>query len=373
MWYSNGSILNHSMPGSAFSSNCQTSSDAGIEKVAKVVGYTVVMFISLVGNSLVVLVVMRTKDLRGTINYLIVNMALSDFIIPVFVIPRHIANIVKSLPVTGWLISGILGDALCKCMSFLQDLSTAVSVQTLVLITVERFLAVVYPMKVKLVTQRRQAVFIASTWIIGSLVYAPYFYALKTFQKENDSNVYCILSWEPSFDHQSTHRFYTTFTVVIFILLPFTLIVILYIIILLRLKTRGISRYQSGSGREVRRKENRNVLFMAIAIVFAFALCWAPFNIFICLYLFVWNFEIPCVSKNLEFVGYFCAYSISAINPCMYFIFVKRYKDALKSFLLPSVPVKWIRKQSSWTEVETEVLRDAFNKRVSQDIKLSVL
>ena len=69
---------------------------------------------------------------------LIANMAMSDLLFPIFLTPVRLTG----LHVTSWPIGGNLGQALCKVHPFLTDVSTLVSIQSLVLITAERFGAV---------------------------------------------------------------------------------------------------------------------------------------------------------------------------------------------------------------------------------------
>ena len=81
--------------------------------------------------------------MRKPINFLIVNMAMSDLLFPIFLNPR----VIQRLYIDSWLIGCSLGQALCKLVRFLPDISSVVSIQSLVLITVGRFGAVVYPLR----------------------------------------------------------------------------------------------------------------------------------------------------------------------------------------------------------------------------------
>ena len=56
--------------------------------------------------------------------------------------------------VGSWLIGGTLGQALCKLHDFLADCSLLVSIQSLVLIAVDRFGALVVPLRSSVVTRR---------------------------------------------------------------------------------------------------------------------------------------------------------------------------------------------------------------------------
>ncbi|KAL9972503.1 hypothetical protein ACROYT_G018819 [Oculina patagonica] len=77
----------------------------------------------------------RNKRMQSITNYLIVNMAVSDILITVLSVPRRITEILVGP--RRWLVGGILGSALCKSFSFLQDISTAVSVLSLLVIAID--------------------------------------------------------------------------------------------------------------------------------------------------------------------------------------------------------------------------------------------
>ena len=79
---------------------------------------------------------------------LIANMAMSDLLYPTFLFPVLLAK----MHVGSWLI-GTLGQALCKLQVFLADCSVLASIESLVLIAVDRSGAVVNPLRSPLVTR----------------------------------------------------------------------------------------------------------------------------------------------------------------------------------------------------------------------------
>ena len=79
--------------------------------------------------------------MQKPINYFITNMAMFDLLFPIFLLPSNLTGLYLD---NQWLISGPLGQALCKLIPFLADVSSAVSIQSLVLIAVDRFAAVVF-------------------------------------------------------------------------------------------------------------------------------------------------------------------------------------------------------------------------------------
>ena len=144
------------------------------ERIGKTIAYCLLFVVSLTGNSLIGLIVYKTKTMRKPINFFIVNMAMSDLLYPIFLFPWKITGV----HVGFWLISGPLGEALCKLVPFLTDVSTAVSIQSLVLIAVDRFGAVVFPLRSPLISTKLCRIFIPATWIVAMAIYSPYLFAL---------------------------------------------------------------------------------------------------------------------------------------------------------------------------------------------------
>ena len=78
------------------------------ERIGKTIAYCLLFVVSLTGNSLIGLIVYKTKTMGKPINFFIVNMAMSDLLYPIFLVPRKITKI----HVGSWLISGPLGQAI---------------------------------------------------------------------------------------------------------------------------------------------------------------------------------------------------------------------------------------------------------------------
>ncbi|EDO43617.1 predicted protein, partial [Nematostella vectensis] len=150
------------------------------ERIAKIVVCFVIIFTALVGNALIIVVVCRNANMRKTINYFIVNMAVSDLAIPLFVLPRVISENITSYEfLPEWRVSGAAGEALCKLVYFTSDLSPAVSILSLICITLDRFCAVVFPMKRTLITSRVRVLLIVFTWLFSAAFLSPSFYTMQ--------------------------------------------------------------------------------------------------------------------------------------------------------------------------------------------------
>ena len=114
-------------------------------QVAKLLVLSIILLISLLGNTLLIVIVYKQRELRKTANYFIVNMAVSDFVFPLQMIPFLVAQIAANS--MNWPVSGSVGSILCKLGVFLRRVSATVSVGSLLCIALDRCIAVMWLMK----------------------------------------------------------------------------------------------------------------------------------------------------------------------------------------------------------------------------------
>ena len=266
--------------------------------------------------------------MRKPINFFVVNMAMSDLLIPMFVIPSRI----QRLYTDSWLIGGPPGQAICMLMNFLGDVSSAVSIQSLVLIAVDRFGAVVFPLRSPLISSKLCPFFILGTWIVALAVYSPKLLVYKLV--EYPEKLVCQQQWNEVFGESSSHDNYLTSVTVVFNFIPLVLIAILYITIYLKLKSQKIPGEQSANAGQQRQQTEKNVLKMAIAIVLGFAVCWLPVSVFWFIFVFTDMVILPnCGIPYLYYAVVFMALANCTINPCICFIFNGNYRKELKALL----------------------------------------
>ena len=108
-------------------------------RIGETFAYCLLFVVSLAGNILIGIIVYKEKALRTPINILIVNMAISDLLYPIIRFPLLFVRLNTA---SHWLLSSPLGQAFCKLSCFATDVSSAVSIQSLVLIAVDRFVVV---------------------------------------------------------------------------------------------------------------------------------------------------------------------------------------------------------------------------------------
>ena len=177
--------------------------DSSVVVTVKTVTLCAIMLAALVGNAAVILVVIRTKTLRKTINFLIVNMAVADCLSATLAIPNYLIPLVTGS--NEWRVPGDVG-----------------------------FCAVVLPMK-RNITSTTRITAIILTWLLALGYSSPYLYTLKMITLEGSS--YCILRWGSTFE-QSVKAMTIQFaiTVSIFGILPWILVVVLYTSMIVEIK-----------------------------------------------------------------------------------------------------------------------------------------
>jgi hypothetical protein len=308
--------------------SCITPEDSEEKVASKILAYSAIFFVAVVGNiRVIVLVLGRPGMRRRTINLFVVNMAISDLLIALFLMPRAMVEI-ADIPAK-WHVEGNLGNALCKLVFFVQDTSIAVSIESLVIIACDRYFALAYPTHAA-PTSKRRLLIITMTWIVAFFVHCPYFltYQLKTFE----NTTFCIESWSSDIVVHTEMKktfFYATFS--LFVVVPIISLTALYSGILYKLKQQGylIRSVSIGSNSSKRRREY-HVLKMAIAILIGFAVCWVPVNTFIFIFVFIWKFTMPCNLNDLVFFVFFMASANSALNPCIYIYFSRIFQKLSK-------------------------------------------
>ena len=293
------------------------------EKIGKTLAYILIFVVALVGNSLITMIVFKTNTSRKPIDLFIVNVAMCDLLYPTFLFPPELTELYAG----SWLIRGSLGQALCKLYPFIADVSSAVSVQSLVLIAVDRFGAVVFPYRYPPISSKMCYFFILVTWMVAMAVYSPYLFAHKLVECQGKLN--CKMQSNEVFGESSSVVDYFLAIIVAFYYFPITLLVTLYSIILIKLKTQKMPWKQSVNTDQQRAERNKNVLRMAIAIVLAFTLCWFPFSIIVLKGLFARD------SRRVYYwsITRFMAFSNCAINPCICFIFSRKYRQGVRRVL----------------------------------------
>lgn len=295
-----------------------------------IIAYSAMLAVGLVGNTCLVLVITRQKEMRNVTNIFIVNLSCADILVCLVCLP---VTIIYTL-MDRW----ILGEALCKVTPFVQCTSVTVSIFSMVLIALERHQLIIHPTGWKPVV-RHSYLAVALIWIIAIFISLPFlsFQVLTISPLHNLSPQFnpfsdqfiCIEQW-PSGGYRLV---YTTSLLLFQYCLPLVLILVCYVRIFLRLSHRKDMVERARGERHKKAKGSKRVNAMLASIVAAFTLCWLPLNVFNTV--FDWNHEaMPmCLHDTIFSACHLTAMASTCVNPVIYGFLNSNFQKELKSLL----------------------------------------
>ena len=303
------------------SPNCPLTPETLASQVAKAGAYAIIILSSLIGNALVVFIVWQNHRLRTVINFFICNLAVSDILVAALCEPNMITQLFLG---NKW----IFGTILCKLIVFFQSVTIASSVFTLLAISWDRFIAIVFPLRQRL-SFFKAKIIVTVIWLVSVMMMAPLIYAQRV--ETQGGYEICIEEWSPMFEPKEAPRDYTVVLFVTMYVVPLKTMAILYFIICLKLWKRKPPGEQSNRNEIKTQASRKKVVKMLMTVIFIFALCWLPLWLLQFL-IFFGRDRYPCVAFNATFyfLALFLGHSNSAVNPFLYALFNKNFRQGFK-------------------------------------------
>lgn len=175
-------------------------------RTLRISSYVVIFLFAVIGNTVVLAVVYRNKTMRKTINFFIANMAFSDLIFTVISVPRVVTIVSFGYK---WLVHGTLGMIFCRMVPFVMEITIIVSVLTIVAISLERLLAVLFPLRT-FIRKKPCLLSIFGMWLIAIIVKIPT--PLATDVHPFQGETYCVVDFDLTFgagQAESTSRLFS--------------------------------------------------------------------------------------------------------------------------------------------------------------------
>ncbi|XP_050100050.1 neuropeptide SIFamide receptor-like [Anopheles aquasalis] len=290
------------------------------------VAYFIVFIVGLVGNSFVIAVVFRAPRMRTVTNFFIVNLAVADVLVIVFCLPATLMSNIFVPWMLGWLM--------CKTVPYIQGVSVAASVYSLIAVSLDRFLAIWWPLKLQ-ITKRRARFMIVCIWIIalGSTVPWALFFDLVPIIPEAPDIKLCVEVWPPGTDGA---LYFLLANLVACYLLPMTLITICYILIWIKVWRRSIPGDSKDAQMDrMQQKSKIKVVKMLVVVVILFVLSWLP------LYVIFARIKLGGALESSEEellqiatpIAQWLGASNSCINPILYAFFNKKYRKGFAAII----------------------------------------
>ena len=274
--------------------------------------------LGLSGNVLVCLTIWKATFLHNITNYLILNLSVTDSFVCIFSLLQLLWSKV------GFPNSEIAKHIFCHLLSsqICLWLSTTSSAFALVLVSLERFIGIVYPLHYQLlITATRVRIAITFQWILALIAEA---YNAVLFLYDVNENA-CVFKFQMAF---------FTLQIILNYALPVTMLIYLYCRMFSSLKT-AISPSAESNTFDARIEQNqrarKNVLINLFIVTILFVAFLTPSQF---LY-FLKYFVKTAVNDDIFVITvYILTLCNSVVNPLVYSFRYKEFQKALRLHVL---------------------------------------
>ena len=310
--------------------------------------FGLIVVLGLVGNALVIFVVLCNKQMRSTTNILIVSLAFADLIFIIMCVPFTATE--YALPV--WPF----GDTWCKIVRYVIYVSAYVSIYTLVLMSVDRYLAVVHPISsLSIRTETNAYIVVTVTWALFLLCHIPLLFQYGLHEYFYYSEVRSTCMNVKSLEQPEISKMFFASFLGFGYLLPLSLICVLYGLMLKRLLYGAVP---GGGQRTSNSRPHKRVTRLVVIVVVVFAICWFPIQIIFMVQQFG-NYSTSILSAGIQMVANCLAYMNSCVNPIIYTFLSENYrKEFMKLLSCSKVKYSTLRHKANGskgrgTDIET--------------------
>ncbi|XP_029013364.1 trace amine-associated receptor 7g-like [Betta splendens] len=268
--------------------------------------------ITVVLNLLVIISISHFRQLHTPTNLLLLSLAVSDFLVGLLVSPFQIL-----LAEPCWL----LGDLACVLCSLLPFISVPASIVSMVLISVDRYVAICIPLSYyNKITQRTVKRFILLCWFY-SVLYNLLFLIdnLRQIGRFNSCYGECVINVNGAVD------------IVISFIIPISAIIILYVRVFVVAVSQARSmrshvaavKLQRSLTVTVQKSELKAARTLGVVVV-VFLMCYCPYY---GISLSAYNFMMGSLANTFIF---FLVIINSCLNPVIYAFFYPWFRKCVK-------------------------------------------
>ncbi|KAM3850507.1 cholecystokinin receptor type A [Diretmus argenteus] len=354
-------------------SECETEEEPApepkdINQTVRIFLYSLIFLLSVLGNSLIIIVLMRNKRMRTVTNLFLLSLSISDLMVSLVCVPfTLIPNLMRDF---------VFGTGMCKLVMYFMGVSVSVSTFNLVAISLERYSAICNPLTSRAWQTKSHAVkVISATWVVSFVLMLPYPISstLKPFTRYNNSTGHmCRLIWPNDVIQQS---WYVSLLLLLF-LIPGVVMMTAYGLISaelyrgirFELTNRKSSRERGSSSGSIKAGDSdgcylqaskrksitvktstanaaavgrvssnnstaglmakKRVIRMLLVIVFLFFLCWTPVFVVNAWQAFDRRSAYRLTGAPISFI-HLLSYTSACVNPIIYCFMNKRFRQGI--------------------------------------------
>ncbi|XP_057237490.1 somatostatin receptor type 4 isoform X1 [Malurus melanocephalus] len=274
--------------------------------------YGLVCLLGLLGNALVIFVILRYAKMRTATNIYLLNLAIADELLMLSVPFAATAAALRRWP---------FGRALCRTVLGVDGLNMFGSVFCLAVLSLDRYIAVVHPLRAASYRRPRVAKLVnGAVWLLALLAASPIPVFAGTAVTRDGRAVACDLLW-PS---PAWAAAFVAYSSVLGFLLPVAAMALCYL--LLAAKMRAVAR---GVGWRQRRRSEGKLTRLVVTVVAAFVVCWLPFYVVQLLSLLLPG-RLDASAHNASLL---LSYSNSCANPILYGLLSENFRHSFHGVL----------------------------------------
>jgi leucokinin receptor len=314
---------NASPPGSIYMDSSPPIPPPYLQATAVIV-YTLLSVLTVGGNALVCFIVFHFMGVITVTNLFIANLAVTDLFIGLFCIP---IVLVSDYLLSDWP----LGTFMCKFTSFAQSVFVVCTVYTLIAMSVDRYIAIIHPLKPKL-TRKKCRILIGLLWTFSILFSSPIFIDMNIrhtcYHRDLDNQTeYFQTKCETTGLPPSLQTAYNVATIIIIYLIPLCVLTIIYIRLGWRLhQTRAPGEAHSERDAKIK-KSKQKVIKMCFVVVIMFGVCWFPLQLYTnILYSYLDQIFRQEYVPHIYFTFHLMAMSNSCVNPAIYGVMSSKFR-----------------------------------------------
>ncbi|MEE6497856.1 hypothetical protein FKM82_002890 [Ascaphus truei] len=279
---------------------------------------TVMCLVGVSGNMYTLVVMNMSMRFTGSMYIYIVNLALADLLY---------LSTIPFVVCTYFLKDWYFGDIGCRILFSLDLLTMHASIFILTVMSTERYLAVVKPLDTIGRSRDYRRTITCLVWLVSFLLALPTMILidLRTSVQDGITKRMCHPTWQ-----LDAYKVYLTILFNTCILAPGLVICYLYFKMA---TTYWKSQTNVFRNKEVKSCPRQKVFYMIVSIVLAYWACFIPFWVWQLLSIY-WQAAGNLSGNTAVYVNFLVtclAYSNSCINPFLYTLLSKNYKEYLRS------------------------------------------